>query len=97
MMQMTVGTKRGRGRRAPVKPKKGFENESDLAAWVANRTLWIENSDGSGAHALPSAGPCVYQPAWSRWKNILYVRNNALWLIALAGGICKEWRGFLPG
>jgi len=65
----------------------GFNSDSQLAAWVATRTLWVENADGSNAHPLVSAGTGVYQPAWSRdGKSILYVRDNALWVVSVAGG-----------
>ncbi|OAT82377.1 PD40 domain-containing protein [Desulfotomaculum copahuensis] len=65
----------------------GFNNARDLASWVASRTLWVENADGSGAHPLPSAGRGIYQPIWSRdGRHILYVRDNSLWLIDAAGG-----------
>jgi len=58
-----------------------------LAAWVASRTLWIENADGSGAHPLTSAGQGIYQPLWSRdGSHILYVKDNSLWLIGADGG-----------
>ena len=50
-----------------------------VKAWTATKTLWVENSDGSGAHPLLSAGSGVSQPAWSRDGNsILYTRDNAL-------------------
>ncbi|ATW25095.1 S-layer homology domain-containing protein [Candidatus Formimonas warabiya] len=65
----------------------GFEKPEELNAWVATRTLWIRNSDGSGAHPLPSAGAGVYQPVWSKdGDHILYVRDNALWIIGADGG-----------
>lgn len=65
----------------------GFDNDGELAAWVATRTLWIGNPDGSGAHPLRSAGAGVYQPAWSKdGEHILYVRDNALWIIGAGGG-----------
>ena len=65
----------------------GFEKPEELDAWVATRTLWVRNSDGSSAHPLPSAGAGVYQPIWSKdGDHILYVRDNALWIIGADGG-----------
>ncbi len=64
----------------------GFNNAQDLAVWVASRTLWVENADGSGAHPLTSAGQ-VYQPLWSQdGRRIMYVKDNSLWLIGADGG-----------
>jgi Tol biopolymer transport system component len=65
----------------------GFNNPEELTAWVATRTLWIQNSDGSGAYPLTSAGAGVYQPSWSKdGEHILYVRDNAIWIIGTGGG-----------
>ncbi len=65
----------------------GFNKPEDLTAWVASRTLWIENADGSGAHPLASAGQGIYQPLWSKdGSHILYVKDNSLWLIGADGG-----------
>jgi TolB protein len=65
----------------------GFSKPEELADWVATRTLWLQNADGSGAHPLTTAGPGVYQPTWSKdGEHILYVRDNALWIIAASGG-----------
>jgi TolB protein len=65
----------------------GFDNPEDLTDWVASRTLWVENADGSGAHPLTSAGQGVYQPSWSKdGSHILYVKANSLWLIGAGGG-----------
>ena len=65
----------------------GFDNNQDLMAWVASRTLWVEQVNGSGAHPLTSAGRGIYQPCWSRdGSHILYVRDNCLWLIGADGG-----------
>jgi TolB protein len=65
----------------------GFDRPEELADWVATRTLWLQNADGSGAHPLTAAGTGVYQPAWSKdGDHILYVRDNALWIIRADGG-----------
>jgi len=65
----------------------GFSKPDELTAWINSRTLWTANSDGSGAHPLTAAGTGIYQPVWSRdGSHILYIRNNALWLISADGG-----------
>ncbi|TEB10777.1 S-layer homology domain-containing protein [Pelotomaculum propionicicum] len=75
----------------------GFSKPEELAAWVATRTLWIRNSDGSGAHPLTDAGAGVYQPAWSKdGEHILYVRDNAIWIIGADGGQPEKVLGLFP-
>jgi Tol biopolymer transport system component len=75
----------------------GFKPEQ-LKEWVATRTLWVVNSDGSDAHALPAAGTGIYQPMWSKdGSQILYVRDNALWLIGAKGGEPQRVVGPFPG
>lgn len=65
----------------------GFSKPEELADWVATRTLWLGNADGSGAHPLTAAGTGVYQPTWSKdGENILYVRDNALWILKAGSG-----------
>jgi len=68
-----------------------------LAAWIATRTLWLENSDGSGARPLPAAGGGIYQPVWSQdGSGILYVRDNSLWLIEKDGSNPQKILGPFP-
>jgi len=75
----------------------GFSKPEELAAWVATRTLWIGNSDGSGAYLLTSAGAGVYQPAWSKdGDRVLYVRDNALWIISADGGQAEKIMELFP-
>lgn len=65
----------------------GFNDPEDLTAWVNTRTLWLAQADGSTPRPLTSAGTGVYQPLWAKdGKTILYVRDNALWLINSEGG-----------
>lgn len=65
----------------------GFNKPEELADWVATRTLWLQNAYGSGAYPLTAAGTGVYQPTWSKdGDHILYVRDNALWIIGADGG-----------
>ncbi|MDF9408393.1 MAG: translocation protein TolB [Pelotomaculum sp. PtaB.Bin013] len=75
----------------------GFDNDGELAAWVATRTLWVQNSDGSGAHPLTDAGTGVYQPVWSKdGDHVLYVRDNAIWIIGANGGQPEKVVELLP-
>lgn len=75
----------------------GFSKPEELTAWINSRTLWIANSDGSGAHPLTTAGTGIYQPAWSRdGSHILYIRDNALWLIGADGGKPEKVVGPFP-
>lgn len=75
----------------------GFSTPQELANWVATRTLWIENTDGSGAHPLKSAGTGVYQPAWSKdGTQILYVQDNYLWMIGSNGENPEKILGPFP-
>jgi TolB protein len=65
----------------------GFDSPNELDAWVASRTLWVENVDGTGAHPLTSAGQGIYQPTWSKdGSHILYVKDNFLYLFCASGG-----------
>ena len=60
----------------------GFSDSNKLLDWVATRTLWIENADGSSAHQLKAAGTGIYQPEWSNdGTQTMYVRDNSLWMI----------------
>lgn len=75
----------------------GFDNDEELAAWVATRTLWVRNADGAGARPLAAAGSGVYQPVWSGdGKHILYVRDNSLWIIGADGGQPQKVLGPFP-
>lgn len=75
----------------------GFSEPGQLADWVATRTLWLENSDGSGAHPLKAAGGGIYQPSWSNdGTAILYVRDNSLWLVEAGGGNPQKVIGPFP-
>ncbi|MDQ7097021.1 hypothetical protein REC12_25840 [Desulfosporosinus sp. PR] len=76
----------------------GFSDSGQLSAWIATRTLWIENVDASGAHPLKAAGTGIYQPEWSKdGKRIMYVRDNSLWLIGADGGNPQRIIGPFPG
>lgn len=75
----------------------GFTDPGQLPDWIATRTLWLENSDGSGAHPLKAAGGGIYQPIWSKdGTAILYVRDNSLWLIETGGDNPQKILGPFP-
>lgn len=76
----------------------GFSKPEELANWIASRTLWIENVDGSGAHPLKVVGTGVYQPVWSKdGTRIMYVRDNSLWIIGANGENPEKILGPFPG
>ncbi|KLU58980.1 protein TolB [Peptococcaceae bacterium CEB3] len=57
-----------------------------FSKWQGTRFLWVENSDGSGAHPLSAAGNGISRPVWSKdGSSILYARDDALWLIKADG------------
>ena len=57
------------------------------ASWVRSRTLWVANTDGTGARRVAAAGTGVYDPQWSAdGRHVLFVRDNWLWLIDVLGG-----------
>lgn len=65
----------------------GFSTNHALQSWVRTRTLWVADAQGNGAHALIARGGGVYSPQWSAdGRHVLYVRDNALWLIDVRGG-----------
>ncbi|MEG6521981.1 biopolymer transporter Tol [Desulfotomaculum sp. 1211_IL3151] len=65
----------------------GFEKPEELSDWVASRTLYIANADGSNARAIPEAGKGIIQPIWSKdGSHILYVKDNVLWQMKAEGG-----------
>jgi TolB protein len=64
----------------------GFGNVSRLLSWVHTRTLWVADPNGR-THELRAAGTGVYDPQWSRdGRHVLYLRDNAIWLIGVSGG-----------
>lgn len=76
----------------------GFATNSGLMAWVHTHTLWVTDAQGRGAHELAAAGASVYRPQWSGdGKHLLYIRNDALWLINANGGAPVKIVGPFPG
>jgi hypothetical protein len=58
-----------------------------LDAWYKTRQLWIWFGTGANPYQVAGAGTGVAAPAWSaNGKLILYVGDNALWLIDPFGG-----------
>jgi hypothetical protein len=57
-----------------------------INAWYRTRTLWTFPYAGGKPHRLRAAGTGVAAPQWSQsGRSILYVRNNALWLVGANG------------
>lgn len=66
-------------------------------AWAASRTLWLAGADGQGTRALTAAGTGVYAPAWAKdGRHLLFVRENALWLIDTEKGAPVRLLDFPP-
>jgi dipeptidyl aminopeptidase/acylaminoacyl peptidase len=76
----------------------GFRTTQALLAWVHSHTLWVADANGAAAHPLPAAGTGVYQPQWSAdGHHLLYIRDDALWLVATHGGAPARIVGPFPG
>jgi hypothetical protein len=57
-------------------------SQHDLSAWYRTRTLWVQAGPGGNPLPVTRAGTGVAAPTWSaNSQDILYVRDNALWLI----------------
>jgi len=79
-------------------PVGGFRSAGALQGWVNTRMLWVAHADGTGAHEVTAAGRGIYRPRWSRdGRHVLYVRDNALWLIDVRGGAPVRILGPFPG
>lgn len=60
-------------------------------AWINTRTLWSSNADGTNPYPLTAAGTGIYQPLWSKdGSRILYLRDDALWIIAAEDTAAKQ-------
>ncbi|MHB1125735.1 MAG: hypothetical protein ACYC2T_02080 [Bacillota bacterium] len=43
--------------------------------WINSRTLWVENTDGTGKEKLTAAGQGILQPVWLKDGNhIMYLK-----------------------
>jgi dipeptidyl aminopeptidase/acylaminoacyl peptidase len=59
-------------------------SQHDLNAWYRTRKLWYQIATGGNQLPVNRAGTGVAAPTWSADdQDILYVRDNALWLIPL--------------
>ena len=83
----------------PVGNTFSAEPPPSSASWVMSRTLWVANTDGTGARRVAAAGTGVYDPQWSAdGRHVLFVRDNSLWLIDVLGGPPSRVLGpFGPG
>jgi WD40-like Beta Propeller Repeat len=65
-----------------------------LAAWYKTRQLWLWHGTGANPYQVAGAGTGIAAPTWSAdGKLILYVRDNALWLIDPFGGRVESTPG----
>jgi hypothetical protein len=68
---------------AAPSPSVGFSQQI-LNAWYRTRQLWYWAGTGGNPLPVPRAGTGVAAPVWSaNGQDILYVRDNALWLIPM--------------
>jgi Tol biopolymer transport system component len=59
-------------------------SQQDLSAWYRTRKLWLWVGTGGNPQPFTRAGTGVAAPIWSaNSQDILYVRNNALWLVPI--------------
>jgi Tol biopolymer transport system component len=59
-------------------------SQQDLSAWYRTRKLWLWVGTGGNPQPFTRAGTGVAAPTWSaNSQDILYVRNNALWLVPI--------------
>lgn len=70
---------------------------SRIASLCAARAFgWCRRMARPASSTRP--GPGIYQPKWSKdGSRILYVRDNALWLISAKGGEPQQVVGPFPG
>lgn len=67
------------------------------ATWNLTRTLVIADATGANARTLTAAGEGIDRPQWSRdGTRLLYLRDNAVWLIGADGGAPQQIVGPLP-
>jgi WD40-like Beta Propeller Repeat len=58
-------------------------SQRDLNAWYRTLRLWVWAGTGGNPRPITRAGTGVAAPTWSaNSQDVLYVRDNALWLIA---------------
>ncbi|MHB1125731.1 MAG: TolB family protein [Bacillota bacterium] len=75
-----------------------FSSVQGQKDWIYSRTLWVENTDGTGKEKLTAAGQGILQPVWLKDGNhIMYVKDNSLWVIGVDGGEPEKLLGPLPG
>jgi TolB protein len=71
---------------APDLGSKEYPSMGKIEDWTNSITLWVANTDGSGARSLAKAGNSVQEPQWSKdGKYIMYMADNYLWIIDAQG------------
>ena len=69
-------------------------SQAVLAAWYKTRQLWLWYGTGANPYQVAGAGTGIAAPTWAaNGKFILYVRDNALWLIDPYGGRVESTPG----
>jgi hypothetical protein len=75
----------------------GFDGDAPLRAWLHTRVLYLDDAHGRHPRPLPQAGTNVYAPAFRHDGSALtFVRDDALWLLALGGGAPQRIVGPFP-
>jgi TolB protein len=70
----------------------------DYANWKKTWSLWIADADGANARRLDEAGTGIDYALWSRdGAHIVYLKDNAVWLINANGGSPVRIVDLMPG
>jgi TolB protein len=78
-----------------VGPKEHYPN---MHTYAGQLSLGVANADGTGFHALSGAGKGISSPVFTKdGKHIIFVRDNALWMISASGAHPTRLAGLGPG
>ncbi|WP_165613414.1 PD40 domain-containing protein [Desulfotruncus arcticus] len=74
------------------------ENEEAITAWEQTWSLWIADAGGANARRLDEAGTGIERALWSRdGSHIIYLKDNAVWLINVHDGNPVKIVDVMPG
>ena len=74
------------------------EDTSEIVAWEQTWSLWIADPNGANARQLEEAGTGLKRALWSRdGSHIVYLKDNAIWLINIYGGSPAKIVDLMPG
>lgn len=77
--------------------KDDLADVEEVVSWEQTRTLWVADADGNNARQINEAGPGIKRPLWSRdGSHIIYLQDNAIWLVHINGGSPVKIAGPLP-